>query len=89
MLSRETTIQNSMGFHLRPAQLFVDKANEFESDITVKNEEGMETDGKSILGLMTMGYEFGSRIIVEADGADEAAAVEALIELIVSKFGEE
>lgn len=89
MLSRETTIQNAMGFHIRPAQIFVDKANEFKSDIKVKNEDGMETDGKSILGLMTMGYEFGSKIIIEVNGEDEILAAEALMELINSKFGEE
>lgn len=89
MLTKETTVQNAMGFHIRPAQLFVDKANEFKSDITVKNEDGMETNGKSILGLMTMGYEFGSKIIIEVDGEDEEAAAEALLSLINNKFGEE
>ena len=89
MLTKETTIRNFMGFHMRPAQIFVDKANEFKSNITVKNEEGIKTDGKSILGLLTMGYELGSKIIIEVDGVDEEAAAEALLDLINSKFGEE
>lgn len=89
MLTCEATIQNSMGLHIRPAQLFVDKATQFASDIVVKNEDDMETDGKSILGLMTMGFEMGSRIILEIDGEDEEEASVALMELINNKFGED
>lgn len=89
MLTCEAVIQNAMGFHIRPAQLFVEKAIEFDSDIVVKNTDGMETDGKSILGLMTMGYQCGDKIILEIDGEDEEEAVNALLELINNKFGEE
>lgn len=86
---KEAIIQNATGFHIRPAQLFSEKANEFKSDIKVRNEEGMEVDGKSILGLMTMGCTFGSKITIIADGVDEENAVNALVDLVNSKFGEE
>lgn len=89
MIRREATIQNASGFHIRPAQLFVEKAAEFKSQIYVKNEEGNETDGKSILGLMTLGFEMGSKMILEIDGEDEESTAAALIDLINSKFGEE
>lgn len=89
MFKGEAKVQNKSGFHVRPAQLFMEKANEFKSQINVSSEDGMETDGKSILGLMTMGFEFGTKIIITADGEDEEAAVNALIDLVNSKFGED
>jgi phosphotransferase system HPr (HPr) family protein len=89
MISVEGILQNVTGFHIRPAQLFMEKASGFKSDITVRNEEGMEADGKSILGLMTMGFEFGSKIIIETNGDDEEIAANALMDLVNSKFGEE
>lgn len=89
MVSKKAVILNESGFHIRPAQLFVEKASEFKSDIEVKSEDGIEADGKSILGLMTMGLVKGSKIIIQAIGDDEAAAIDALVELIDSKFGEE
>ena len=85
----EGIVQNKAGFHIRPVQLFMEKASQFKSSIKVKNEEGIEIDGKSILGLMTMGFELGHKIIIIADGADEEVAVKALLELVNSKFGEE
>lgn len=88
MVSRQVTIQNRTGFHIRPAQLFVDKAGSFEALIKVRKDE-VEVDGKSILGLMTLGLEQGTTIEIRAEGPDEQQAVESLIELVESKFGEE
>lgn len=89
MFAKEVVIQNASGFHVRPAQLFMEKANQFQSKITVKTEEGTEADAKSILGLMTLGLVKGKEIKIEADGEDEKEAVDTLIELVESKFGEE
>ncbi|WHH57706.1 HPr family phosphocarrier protein [Petroclostridium sp. X23] len=89
MFIKEVIIQNASGFHIRPAQLFVDKAAEFKSDIFVKGEDGVPIEAKSILGLMTMGLEKGAKITIEATGEDEQEAVSALVELVESKFGEE
>ncbi|MBP2652743.1 MAG: serine kinase [Firmicutes bacterium] len=89
MTSVTGIIKNSAGFHLRPAQLFVEKANEFKAKVMVKNEKGMSVAGKSILGLMTLGVECGSQIIIETEGEDEVSAAQALLDLINSKFGEE
>jgi len=89
MIIVEGVLQNKTGFHIRPAQLFMEKANEFKANVTVKNEEGMEADGKSILGLMTMGFEYGSKIVIETSGDDEEMAAKALLDLVNSKFGEE
>ncbi len=89
MFSAETTILNKAGFHARPAQLFVEKSNKFQSKIKVRREDGRETDGKSILGLMTLELTKGKKIIIEAEGPDEKEAIEHLTLLIESKFGEE
>ncbi len=89
MFSTEVTILNKEGFHARPAQLFVEKSNKYQSQIKVIREDGTEVDGKSILGLMTLELTKGKKIIIEADGVDEKEAVEELSQLIESKFGEE
>lgn len=89
MTARQLTIKNEQGFHVRPAQLFVDKANEYASKIQVINENGDKADAKSILGLMTLGLAKGSSITIEAEGPDQQAAVDGLAELVESKFGED
>ena len=89
MFSAEIAILNKEGFHARPAQLFVEKSNKFQSQIKVRKEDGREADGKSILGLMTLELTRGKNITIEADGPDEKEAVQVLSQLIESKFGEE
>lgn len=89
MFARQVVIQNTAGFHVRPAQLFVEKAGEFRAQITVKTETGTAVDSKSILGLMALGLEKGTIITIEANGTDEEEAVHALAALVESKFGEE
>ncbi|MCP1310744.1 HPr family phosphocarrier protein [Paenibacillus tyrfis] len=88
MVTKEIIIRNEQGFHVRPAQLFVDKANEFRSDLKVRSESGEEADGKSMLDLMTLGLEKGARVTLEVSGPDEQECLQALAELIESKFGE-
>lgn len=89
MKSREVTITNETGFHIRPAQLFTEKAASFSSTIHLQ-PAGTENkiDGKSILGLMTLGLTKGSVVSIIADGSDEEDAVKALSELVESGFGE-
>lgn len=88
MVTKEVTILNATGLHARPAQKFVEKANEFTSSIfLVKNDK--EINAKSILGLMTLGLSKGSTVTIKTDGEDEELAITALAQLIESKFGEE
>ena len=89
MLTKNATIRNQEGFHARPAQKFVESASKFTAHITVKKLDGAETDGKSILGLMTLELSKGSTISIQADGVDEEKAVDSLIQLVENKFGEE
>lgn len=89
MDTKEATIQNATGFHIRPAQLFSEQATKFKSQINiyVKGEDG-KVDGKSILGLMSLGLEKGRVILIEAEGPDEQEAVETLAGMIEDGFGE-
>jgi phosphocarrier protein len=80
-------INNKLGLHARPAAVFVQTANRFESSVEVQKEE-LNIDGKSIMGIMTLAAEMGSSITVRVTGKDAVAAMDALGKLIESNFGE-
>ena len=67
--------------------MFVKKASEFTSTVEVL-AKGKTVNAKSIMGIMSLGLGQGEEIVVKAEGADDAAAVDALVELIESGFGE-
>jgi len=88
---KETRIVNATGVHAQPAAKFVMTAQEFESEVTVQNldREGFgPVNGKSLVHLLAAGLSRGTRIAIAAEGADEVAAVEALVTLVESGFGE-
>ncbi|PRX34739.1 phosphocarrier protein [Orenia metallireducens] len=87
MVEKKTIIKNDTGIHARPASLIVQKANGFESDITL-GKDGQEVNAKSIMGIMSLGVSKSTEITIKAEGADEAAAVDAIVELIENGFGE-
>jgi phosphocarrier protein len=85
-----TTILNSLGLHARPAMAFVDLANGFASDVTVRRTDGDEVvDGKSIMQMLLLAATQGTEIEIGAEGADADAAVAALVGLVESRFDEE
>jgi phosphocarrier protein HPr len=86
--SREVAISNKYGLHARPAAEFVKLANRFSSEVWVRKDE-VEVSGKSIMGVMMLAAEFGSTILIRAAGGDSEDAVEALVGLVSSGFGEE
>jgi phosphocarrier protein len=88
MMEQQVTIQNHLGLHARPCATFVQVAGKFAAHIFVERE-GLEVNGKSILGVMMLAAEMGAKITLKADGPDEAQALEALVELVNNKFGEE
>jgi phosphocarrier protein HPr len=88
MLTREAKITNSLGLHARPASLFVKTAAQFESDIRIE-KDGVEVNGKSIMGVMMLAAEQGSTVIIKADGKDEKEAIEALMQLIEERTFDE
>lgn len=87
MIERVVTIANKNGLHARPAAEIVKTAAKFKADITLVRDD-LEVNGKSIMGVMMLAAEYGSSLVLRADGADADAAVSALANLIESKFGE-
>ena len=88
MYSKDVMVQNQVGLHARPATFFIQKANEFRSSIWIEKEE-RRVNAKSLLGILALGIIGGTQIKIIADGADEQAAVNALVELVESGFSEE
>lgn len=80
-------IVNRLGLHARPAAEFVKLAGRFESEIWVE-KDGLEVNGKSIMGVMMLAAEAGSQIRIRALGPDADAAMTALLGLIRNGFGE-
>jgi len=87
-LSREFPIVNKRGLHARASARFVQMAESFDARITV-SRDGTRVGGTSIMGLMMLAASPGCSITVEADGAEAEAALDALEELVASRFGEE
>jgi phosphocarrier protein len=88
MAVKEFTIRNRLGIHARPAAKFAQAANGFVSAIRVM-KDGLEVNGKSIMGIMMLAAAQGNAIQVEAEGPDEMEALRTLGDLIDSKFDEE
>ena len=88
MTSQNVTVVNQLGMHARAAAKFVHLAARFESRVRVARA-GREMDGKSIMGILLLAAARGTTIAISADGADERAAVDALVALVESGFGED
>ncbi len=87
-ITKELEIVNELGMHARAAGAFVKTAEKFKSEIKV-SRDGMDVNGKSIMGLMMLAAFKGSVITVIINGEDEESAVSAIEELVRSRFGEE
>lgn len=72
------------GLHARPASILVKTANKFRSKILVK-KDSIEVDGKSVIGMMTLGAGYQTSLTVSVEGDDEDSALSA----IVAIFNEE
>ena len=82
------TIRNRLGLHARAAALLVKTANRFVSEITIE-KDGLEVNGKSIMGILMLAASRGSKITLKVEGKDAAQAIKTLGDLIENKFGEE
>ncbi len=85
MVSKTVKINNKLGLHARPSAKVVQTATRFKSEITLE-KEGLEVNGKSIMGVMMLAAEMGADITITATGEDEEDAVKAMCEVIASKF---
>jgi len=88
MITKDVTIKNRAGIHARPAALIVQTANEFESQIYFEKDHN-KINGKSIMGIITLGAGYNTTLTVSAEGPDETEAVEAIIQLFDNRFEEE
>ena len=85
LFEREVLIINRAGIHARPAAKLVQAASAFSSDIFLESG-GERVNGKSIMGIITLGATYQTTVRISADGADERAAVTALAELFARRF---
>ena len=81
MIQRDVQITNSSGLHARPATFFIQKANTYRSGIWVVKDD-RKVSAKSLLGVLSIGIAKGMTITIVADGDDEQAAIDGLVELI-------
>ena len=81
MITKNVVLNNEVGLHARPAALFVQTANKFTSDVYIELK-GVKVDGKSIMGVMSLGAFHGEEITLIVNGEDEKRAIEELSVLI-------
>jgi phosphocarrier protein HPr len=88
MVQRIVTIRNRAGMHARPAALLVKTASSFASQIFIE-KDSERVNGKSIMGVITLGATFNTPLTIIADGPDEVQAVDAIEKLFERRFEEE
>ncbi|MGB2630311.1 MAG: HPr family phosphocarrier protein [Candidatus Omnitrophota bacterium] len=79
---KEIIVKNRTGLHARPAAIFVQTANKYDSDITITKED-QEVNGKSIMGILMLAAEKGANITIIAKGDDAEEAVAELSEVLL------
>ena len=87
MVERSVQVTNKNGIHARPAAEIVKVAARYKSQITLGRDD-LEVNGKSIMGVMMLAAECGSRVLLRAEGPDADEAVVAIEGLITNGFGE-
>jgi len=88
MISRSVTVVNRLGMHARAAAKFVHLAARYQARVRVARD-AREMDGKSIMGILLLAAARGSTLKISADGTDEHDALDALVALVQSGFGED
>ncbi len=86
-VERSVQVVNLLGFHARPAAEFVKLASRYGAEIRLE-KDGIEVNGKSIMGVLMLAAERGATLIIRADGDDAEAAADALVELVAGGFEE-
>lgn len=88
MVEQTVIIQNKYGLHARPAAKFVEIASRFNADVII-SKDGIEVNGKSIMGVLMLAAEKGAKLCLKINGPDEDTAVKELTALLDGKFNEE
>jgi len=87
MMKKELMIENKLGLHARAAAQIVKVASVYSSKITL-SKDGLDVDGKSIMGIMMLAAAKGTTVLVQANGEDEERALTGMESLFKDKFGE-
>ncbi|MGO2354520.1 MAG: HPr family phosphocarrier protein [Marinomonas foliarum] len=88
MLEESIVIINKLGLHARAAGKLIETTTRFSCDITIE-KDGRNVDGKSIMAMMMLAAGKGTEINIKANGEDEQDAINAIVELINNRFGED
>jgi len=87
MIERTIKIINNAGLHTRPAATIVKLASKYKCDFYL-SKDGLNINGKSIIGVMTLAAEKGSEIVLKFDGVDEEEAAQEIIDYFNRGFDE-
>ena len=87
MQQREVEIINKLGLHARASAKLTQTAARYQSDVQM-SRNGRKVNAKSIMGVMMLAAGKGSKVLIEIDGPDENAAMDAIVALIGDYFGE-
>lgn len=87
MIEKEVSILNRAGLHTRPAATLVKLASKYKSDFYVI-QDNLVVNGKSIIGVMTLAAEQGSKLILRFDGEDEKEAAREIVDYFNRGFDE-
>ena len=79
---KDIVVNNRTGLHARPAAVFVQLANKYESEVTIVKDK-QEVNGKSIMGILMLAAEKGAKIAIIAEGTDAEKAVEELSKILL------
>ncbi len=88
MISKELEIINKLGLHARASTKLTQAAGKFTSEVWI-TRNGRRVNAKSIMGVMMLAAAKGSIVTLEANGTDEIVAIDTLVSLINSRFGED
>ncbi|MDR1128565.1 MAG: HPr family phosphocarrier protein [Treponema sp.] len=88
MIERMVTIRNRAGIHARPSALLVQTVKDFDCSVYIE-KDGDQINGKSIMGVLTLGASYGTELKLITDGRDEEKAMEAMVKLFESGFEED
>lgn len=89
MIKKQIKVVNELGIHARPAGLIVNAASAYPCEVWLENEEGMNVNAKSIMGVMMLAAACGSVLTLTAKGSGEEEAVKAVEKLFKDKFDED
>lgn len=88
MTEAEFVIPNTLGLHARPAAALAQELGRFKSSVLI-SKNGVEVNGKSVMGLMLLAAECGAKLKIRVEGPDEESVLESIRRLFEKKFGEQ